>query len=99
MNELKQFKDRKLADWDLLRYKFIYQHEADLAKQFISDLIDEIEKAIPEKRGCLHLIDTITGRCLRCGKTNAKYLDECELNDGAKGSNQCREEFLTNLNS
>ena len=100
MNELKNFKERKLKNFrekfpvfltrnytaDTLVGKFdedgnlLPSEESERLRvfseveQFISDLIDEMEKAIPAKSDETNLI-------------------------GSVGHNHCIEEFLTNLNS
>jgi len=101
MNELKNFKERKLAEFDkqfipssrcshcwgdnhdepctcdkdMSNDKYIY----DLTKQFISDLIDEMEKAIPS-----------------FWDDPWKYGHNLDMTNS---HNECRDEFLTNLNS
>ena len=91
MNELKNFKEKKLKEWnDLCWDPEIGQKFWKTGNQFISDLIDEIEKAIPEE------ITTIM-----IGKDGKEFDAKGFLAVGSidKGRNQYREEFLTNLNS
>lgn len=97
MNELKNFKKKKLAEFDEkyqegeLWYESVNGDQISLGelRQFISDLIDEIEKAIPKPNAIL------TPEGLSEEVKETKYKVFFEIN----GHNKCREEFLTNLNS
>ncbi len=95
MNELKNFKDKKLAEFqnkfaDIEMGNFyneeqVWKHTIGkpyFVEQFISDLIDEIEKAIPEEDK----------------KTYQDFSSDGEEGE-TLGLNKCRDEFLTNLNS
>ena len=67
MNELKNFKEKKLAEFDEkyqegeLWYESVNGDQISLGelRQFISDLIDEMEKAIPAKSDETNLIGSV----------------------------------------
>lgn len=90
MNELKNFKKKKLAEFDEkyqegeLWYESVNGDQISLGelRQFISDLIDEMVGKIPKEKNETYVIN-----CIQCKDENAKSF------------NQCRDEFLTNLNS
>lgn len=93
MNELKQFKEKKLDEFEkkfcnnhqkpirFLRSVFYDEQDgAEQIEQFISDLIDEVEKAIPPEHIKVEEFD-----------------NDSELM--SIGHNSCRKDLITNLNS
>lgn len=82
MDELKPFKDKKLAEIELWKnYQEVGSVSIEAMKKYVSDLIDGINNAIPSKN-IMEYNDT---------KTDEEWENIC-------GFNKCREQFIKNLN-
>ena len=95
---LNEYKERKLSEWDeQKKYFWGVDVKNEEKRQFISDLIDEISKSIPEEEKTRDdgvLMEINFSKITTIGDVEKM----CEENRNI-GWNDCRETLINNLNN